>query len=295
MRAVLFASLMTIGWLAFAGPLAAAPPQPIPVVAAENFYGEVAARIGGPQVAVTSLVAKPGADPHLFETTPAAARAVAAARLVVFNGAGYDAWMTKLLAAAGPASDRRVIVVADLLGKKPGANPHLWYDPAAMPALAKALAAALSAADPEHHAGYRLRLQRFLESLKPLDKKIAEMRDRYAGTPVTATEPVFGDMAQALGLEMRNRRFQLAVMNDTEPGASTIAAFENDLRQHKVKALIYNTQTTGSAVRRLVKLARKSHIPVVGVSETEPAGETYQGWMLRQLAALDAALSGGGQ
>lgn len=292
MRAVLAVTLVMIGWLASAAPLPAAPLPPIAVVAAENFYGEVAARIGGPQVAVTSLIANPDADPHLFEVSASAARAVAKARLVVFNGAGYDAWMTKLLAAASSES-RRVIVVADLLGKKPGANPHLWYDPAAMPALAKALAAALSALDPAHRAGYARRLQQFLQSLRPLDAKIADMRQRYSGNAVTASEPIFGYMAQALGLDMRNRRFQLAVMNNTEPGASTIAAFEGDLRQHKVKALIYNTQTTDPAVRRLVKLARASHIPVIGVSETQPAGETYQGWMLRQLAALDAALSGG--
>jgi zinc/manganese transport system substrate-binding protein len=117
------------------------------------------------------------------------------------------------------------------------------------------------------------------------------MKRRYAGLPVTATEPVFGYMATALGLSMRNQRFQLAVMNDTEPSAADTAAFERDLKTHKVRVLLYNKQASDSAVERLLGIARAAKIPVVGVTETEPAGMTYQQWMLSQLAALDAALA----
>jgi zinc/manganese transport system substrate-binding protein len=111
---------------------------------------------------------------------------------------------------------------------------------------------------------------------------------------VTATEPVFGYMASALGLTMRNERFQLDVMNDTEPSAADIAAFEDDLTKHRVRLLIYNSQATDEAARRLLEIARQSKVPVIGVTETEPAGRTYQAWMLDQLEALDAALSNGG-
>ncbi len=134
-------------------------------------------------------------------------------------------------------TNRKTIVVADLVGKKTGDNPHIWYDPRTMPALAKALADTLSSEDPAHKAEYEKRLAQFDESMKPIQAKIDELRGRLAGVPVTATEPVFGYMFQALGMTDRNQSFQLAVMNDTEPSASDIAAFENDLKTHRVKLL----------------------------------------------------------
>src|SRR5271165_1881161 len=105
--------------------------RPVPVVAAENFYGDVAGQIGGPDVKVTSILSNPDQDPHLFEVSPSVARALSAARIVIYSGIDYDPWMAKLLAAARSA-DRRVIVVADLIGRKTGDNPHIWYDPATM-------------------------------------------------------------------------------------------------------------------------------------------------------------------
>ena len=172
-----------------------------------------------------------------------------------------------------------------------GANPHLWYDPAAIPALAKTLAALFAKLDPVHQADYARRLAMFQQSLEPLDARIAELRARYSGTPVTATEPVFGYMAAALGLHMRNKGFQLAVMNDTEPGPGAIAAIEKDLRSRAVRVLLYNSQTSEALTRRMQKIAAQSGVPVVGVSETEPPGKDYQEWMLSQLGALDRALA----
>ena len=273
-------------------PAAAQPAgSPARIVAAENFYGDVAQQLAGPHAAVTSILSNPDEDPHLFEASPSVARDLSAAQIAAYNGADYDPWMAKLLGAA-KAANRRVIVVADLVHKQAGDNPHLWYDPATMPAYAQALSADLAAADPADKADYDQRLQRFLASLKPLDAKIAELRRKYAGTPVTATEPVFGYMAAALGLVMRNERFQLAVMNNTEPSASDVAAFEGDLRQHRVKLFIYNSQATDTAAQRLLHLAKQSKVPVVGVTETEPKGKDYQQWMLGQLDALGEAMSG---
>lgn len=266
-------------------------PSPLPVVAAENFYGDVVQQLGGTHVAVTSILRNPDQDPHLFEASPKTARALSQARLVVYNGAAYDPWMKKLLAAS--KAPRRVsIVAAALLGKKPGDNPHLWYSPETMPAVAKTITAYLRQADPAHASDYDQRLGAFLDSLKPLDAKIAAMRARYRGTPITATEPVFGYMAGALGLTMRNMRFQMAAMNGTEASAADIAAFEQDLRQRRVKALIYNSQASDDLTRRMLSLAEQSGVPAVHVTETQPAGLSYQQWMLQQLNELDAALHG---
>ena len=263
---------------------------PIPVVAAENFYGDVARQIGGADVTVTSILNSPDQDPHLFETSPSVGRMVSAARVVIYSGIDYDPWMRKLLAATSGAN-RTAIVVADLVGRKPGDNPHIWYDPATMLALAKALAADLGGLDPAHQATYQQRLALFQRSMQPILAKIAALRSRFAGTPVTATEPVFGYMFADLGMQVRNMPFQIAVMNDTEPGARAIAAFEHDLTTHQVRLLVYNRQASDPLARRMETLARKSHIPVVGATETEPPDTTYQAWMLHILAAVDQALT----
>ena len=197
--------------------------------------------------------------------------------------------MEKLLRAARSA-DRKTIVVADLFGKKAGDNPHIWYDPATMPALAKKLSDTLSVEDPAHRAGYEQRLARFEKSLTPIQAKIAELRQRLAGTPVTATEPVAGYLLDALGMQVKNHAFQLAVMNNTEPSASDVAAFENDLGTHQVKLLVYNSQATDPLAERMQKIAKASGVPVVGVTETEPARMNYQGWMTSVLGAVDRAL-----
>ena len=268
----------------------------IAVVAAENFYGDVVKQIGGNYVDVTSILSNPDQDPHLFEASPKTARALQNARVVVYNGADYDPWMTKLLGATGggkSANNRTTIVAADLVGKKAGDNPHLWYDPKTMPAVARAVSAALGAADPAHKSVYDANLATFLASLQPVDAKVAALRARYQGQPVTATEPVFGYMSDAIGLDMRNLRFQLATMNDTEASASDIAAFERDLRERRVRVLIYNSQATEALTRRMLALAKQSKVPSVSVTETQPAGVNFQQWMLVQLDSLDKALAAG--
>lgn len=265
----------------------------IVVVAAENFYGDVAQQIGGDRVSVTSVLGNPDQDPHLFEASPAIVRQIAAAKVVIYNGAAYDSWMDKLLEVTA-APGRAAIVAANLVHKKAGDNPHLWYDPSTMPAVATALAAALGTIDPAHKDDYAARLKTFLASLTPLDDNIAAMRAKHAGAPVTATEPVFDYMAAALGLVVRNASFQLAIMNNTEPSARDLARFEDDLKNQKVRAMFYNTQASDRLVRRLVALARADGVPVVGVTETCPPGLSYQAWMLRELDAAAKALAGPG-
>jgi zinc/manganese transport system substrate-binding protein len=279
---VMFAALLA--------PAAAAAAVPISVVAAENFYGDVAQQIGGSAVAVRSILGNPAQDPHLFEASPSVARALATARLVIYNGLDYDPWMATLIGAAG-SGNRKAIVVAELVGKSLGDNPHIWYAPRTMPALAAVLANDLGTADPANAAYFQQRLARFQQSMQPIDARIATLRARFAGMPVTATEPVFGYMLAALGMQVRNRRFQLAVMNDTEPSAADVAAFENDLRNRAVRLLVYNSQATEPLAARMVEIARASHIPVVAVTETEPPDMRYQAWMASALDAVDRALS----
>jgi zinc/manganese transport system substrate-binding protein len=277
--------------LLIAAPLAARA-EPITVVAAENFYGDLASQIGGAHVAVTSILSNPDDDPHLFEASPSTARALSAAKLVVYNGVDYDPWMEKLL-AANRSAGRTILVVGDLVKRKAGDNPHLWYNPGTMPAVAEALAGALATLDPANKTDYEHGRDAFLASWRPFQQKVAELQRKFAGTPVTATEPVAGYLCEALGLPVRNMEFQHAVENDTEPTPKQVAAFENDLKSHAVKVLFYNNQATDDLAKRMQDVAHANKIPVVGVSETEPPGMTYQDWMAGELGALEKALAGG--
>jgi zinc/manganese transport system substrate-binding protein len=265
---------------------------PISIVAAENFYGDVAAQIGGPAVKVTSILTNPDQDPHLFEASPSVARDVSAAQIVVTSGIDYDPWMEKLLGAA-KSGHRRTIEVASLAARKTGDNPHVWYDTQTMLAYAAVLTEVLANDDPANADGYRQRLTQFQASMQPVQAKIASLRDRLAGTPVTATEPIFGYMFDALGMHSRNQSFQLSVMNNTEPSASDVAAFENDLTKHQVKLLVYNSQASDPMADRMLKIAKDAGVPVVGATETQPPGaKSYQDWMTSELDAIDQALPG---
>ena len=290
--------MRAIATLAFVAALAIAAGQAAPaadgklgVVAAENFYGDIARQVGGDRVVVVSILNNPDQDPHLFETTPGIVRQIANAQIVILNGANYDPWMDMLLAAA-PRPGRLVINVAALTARKPGDNPHLWYDPATMARVARALEADFAKADKAHAADYAARLNTTLASLVRIGERVAQIKAKHAGKPVTATEPVFGPMADALSLIMRNQRFQLAMMNDTEPSARDLAAFENDLKQHQVKVLLYNKQVSEKLTERLLDIAKAAKVPVVGVTETMPANLSFQDWMLGELDALDKALTG---
>lgn len=262
----------------------------ITIVAAENFYGDVARQIGGSHVQVTSILRNPDVDPHLFEASPSVARAISKAQIVVYNGLAYDPWVSKLLSAS-PDSRRITIDVGRLVGKRPGDNPHVWYDPATMLAYSRALTADLSAVDPANRAAYEQGFTRFAASLQPIERRIANMRRQLGGTAVLATEPVFGYLLDDLGMRVLDPRFELEVMNNTEPGAREIADFENDLRTRRAALLIYNSQASDPVADRMRGLAQASHVPVVGVTETQPAGSSYQTWISSELYAVARALS----
>jgi zinc/manganese transport system substrate-binding protein len=269
---------------------ARAAPGPLRIVAAENFYGDIAGQLAGPSAEVTSVLRNAASDPHLFEPDMSTARAVAEADLVIYNGSGYDVWMERLLAATR-APHRRVVIASSALPRvAAGRNPHLWYDPAVVAGIARSIAARLAELDPDRRSEYAERLDRFLASLRPLDAQIATLRARFAGTTVAATEPIAQYLTDAIGLVMSNARFQLAVMNGTEPSARDTADFERSLENHRVRVLIYNSQVSSSAVERLLAIARRSRVPVVGMTETQPPGVDYQRWMLGETAALGRAL-----
>jgi zinc/manganese transport system substrate-binding protein len=261
------------------------------VVAAENVYGDIASQIGGPHVSVTSILTNPDADPHLFEPGTANGLAVADAKVVLQNGLGYDAFMTRLEDAA-PSKDRDVVTMADVLGVHgTDANPHLWYDIPQFDRIAGAVAAAYIHADPSHTAAYRRNLSRFERSLGPLRREVASIRARFRGAPVAYTEPVPGYLVSAAGLEnLAPDSFTLPIEEGTEPSPSAAAAMDTLIAKHRIHVLLYNSQAVSPITVQLRTEAIKAGIPVVPVTETLPAHETFQQWQLAQARALAAAL-----
>ena len=263
----------------------------VDVVAAENVYGNIASQIGGPHVSVASILTSPNADPHLFEPGTSNSLAVAGAKVVLQNGLGYDAFMTRLEDAA-PNSDRTVVTMADVLGVSgKDANPHLWYDVPKLGRVAAAIATALQRADPRHAAAYRQGLSRFDRSLAPLRREVATMRTRFHGAPVAYTEPVPGYLVTAAGLRnVAPGSFTRPIQDGSEPSPSAVAAMGSLISKHRIRALLYNAQAVSPITARLRTAARSAGIPVVPVRETLPAGTSFQRWQLDQARALAAAL-----
>jgi zinc/manganese transport system substrate-binding protein len=262
------------------------------VVAAENVYGNIASQIGGHHVSVTSLLTSPTADPHLFEPGTSSGLAVAGAKVVLQNGLGYDAFMTRLENAA-PSKGRVVVTMADVLGiHGTDANPHLWYDVPRLDRIATAIAIGFAQADPSHAVVYRRGLHRFERSLEPLRRELATIRTRFHGAPIAYTEPVPGYLVSAAGLRnLAPDSFTRPLEEGTEPSASAVAAMSRLVAQHRIRVLLYNAQAASPLTKRLRAAAQNAGIPVVPVTETLPPHLTFQQWQLDQARALAAALA----
>ena len=265
----------------------------IVAVGAENEYADVISQVGGRYVKAAAIMSNPATDPHTFEASAQVAREVSAARLVVQNGLGYDTFM-KTIENAAPDSQRKVIVVQNLLGLPDStANPHLWYQPGSMTAVANAVAADLSALQPAHASYFKANAAAFASSLTAWTKALAAFKAKYPGTPVATTEPVADYMLQAAGADnLTPSAFQLDIMNGTDPSAQNVAVERGLFTGRKVKVFVYNQQVTDSLTQSFIQLARQNGIPVVGVYETMPtSGYDYQSWMLAEVQALSKAVA----
>jgi zinc/manganese transport system substrate-binding protein len=265
----------------------------IVAVGAENQYANVISQIGGKYVHATAVESNPNTDPHSFEASPSVARLIGGAQLVVQNGVGYDTFMNKIEDAT-PNPARKVIIAANLLGLPDSTpNPHLWYKPSAMPAVAKALAADLAALQPAHAAYFKARQRAFDRSLQPWYRAIAQFRTAFPGTPVATTEPVGDYMLQAAGTSnLTPFSFQADIMNGVDPAPQDVALQDSFFSGRKVKVFVYNQQVTDSLTQSFLSAARRYGIPVVGVYETMPAHYDYQSWMLAEVQALRRAVTG---
>ncbi|MBO0793630.1 MAG: zinc ABC transporter substrate-binding protein, partial [Ktedonobacteraceae bacterium] len=238
------------------------------VVAGENFWGSLAIQLGGKHATVKSLVSSPNGDPHDYESTNDDARAMAQADYVILNGAGYDAWGTKLLDAS-PSENRKLLDVGKLVGKKEGENPHLWYHPTYVEQAAKQITADYQSLDPADSAYFEQQYHSFETALQPYLNKIAEIKTRYTGVPIGISESIFVYMADALGLKIVTpEAYYNAEASGSEPSASAVAQFHDQITQKAIQVFILNVQTVDNSVKNLRQQVAQAHIPVVEVSET---------------------------
>jgi zinc/manganese transport system substrate-binding protein len=276
-----------------AGTTAPAADGKIDAVGAENEYADVLSQIGGEYVAVSAVMSNPNTDPHTFEASPQVAAEVSAAKLVVQNGLGYDDFMTKI-EQADAGSGRKVVDAQQVLNL-PGstANPHLWYKPSTMPAVAAAIAADLEAIDPAHAAYFKANLAAFDASLDAWTSALAQVGSKYPGAAVATTEPVADYLLDAAGVKnLTPWMFQADVMNGNDPSPQDVAAQKALFTGHKIKAFVYNQQVTDSLTDSLLTLAHQNGIPVVGVYETMPTpGYNYQSWMVTEVQDLQKAVA----
>lgn len=273
----------------------AAPGGKIVAVGAENEYANVIGQIGGKYVQVTAIMSNPNTDPHTFEASADVSKSVEAASLVVENGLGYDDFMDKILKAS-PNANREVINVQQLRGLPDDtANPHLWYDPKTMPAVAAELVTDLSALQPDHASYFRANETTFMSSMKRWTDALAAFKKKDAGVGVATTEPVADYMIDAAGLDNKTPwSLQAAIMNDTDPAPQDIATQDSLFSGKQVKVFCYNQQVTDAITTKFLGEAHDAGIPVVGVYETMPTdGYTYQSWMMAELNAIEKAVTTG--
>ncbi len=272
-------------------PAAARAGPRLPVVAAEDVWGSIAAQLGGSHVRVTSIVASPAADPHDYEPTAADARAIADAALVIENGVGYDPWVARLVAANGGGN---VLDVGAVVGAKAGANPHRWYAPADVERVVAAITRAFERLDPRDAPSFAARRARFeRDGLARYHELIAAIRRRYRGVPVGASESVFAPLAQALGLALVTpASFLAAVSEGAEPTAGDIAAVDRQVADRRIEVWVVDAQNSTPDVARITAAARARGIPVVTITETlVPPTASFQAWQVSQLEALESALA----
>ena len=250
-------------------------------------------QIGGKYVQATAIMSNPNTDPHTFEASPAVAREISNASLIVQNGVGYDTWASDIEKAV-PASSRKIVDVQQLLGLPDSTpNPHLWYNPTTMPKVATAIADDLAAIQPAHASYFKANAATFTQSLTKWTRAIAAFKAAHPNTPVATTEPVADYMLQAAGADnMTPWAFQADIMNGTDPSPQNVAAEKALFTQHKVKVFLYNQQVTDTLTDSFIDLAHANGVPVVGVYETMPTpGYDYQTWMTAEVNALDKAVT----
>jgi zinc/manganese transport system substrate-binding protein len=268
----------------------ACPTTPVNVVVSVDQWGDIVSALGGECAKVTTVLASSSVDPHDFEPSPSDAATFASAQLVVVNGADYDPWASKFAATSAPNAP--VVDAGVVTNTAAGSNPHLWYRPSAIGAVADAVTAELGKLAPAAKSYFGDQRSAFKTSMEPYDKLISTIKAGASGKTYAATETVFDYMAEAVGLvDETPPGYQNASANESDPSPADLDAYRRALADHQINVLIYNTQTEGSVPEQIRAAAEAAGVPVVEVTETVPPGTTsFETWQVAQLNALAKAL-----
>ncbi|HEX3199105.1 MAG TPA: zinc ABC transporter substrate-binding protein [Propionibacteriaceae bacterium] len=275
--------------------LAASGAGLVSVVASTNVYGDIVKTIGGPAVAVTSIIDNPEKDPHEYEADARTQLALSKAQLVIENGGGYDDFMDTMLKSA--QTKPTVINVADVSGRNQHPsdgefNEHLWYDFPTVEKLAAQLVTELSAAAPGQAATFESNGKAFAAQLGQLQQDEAAIKAKHAGEGVAITEPVPLYLLEAAGLVNKTpATFSAAIEEDTDVPPAVLKETEDLFDTKQVKLLAYNQQTTGPQTEAVLAAAKRNNIRVVPVTETLPTDQSYLSWMQANLRAVSSALT----
>jgi len=263
----------------------------IQIITSLDFYGQAAKAVAGKYGDITSIIDRPSIDPHDYEPTVKTAKQASSAQLIIYNGLGYDDWMEKL--TVNKAKGARVITVgSNVAGKKDGANEHVWYDPTTMPQLATSIAKQLAKIQPQHKAYFMNQARQYQATLQPITKELNQLKKQAKGQRVAVSEPVFDYSLKALGYKISNNHFAHAIEEGSDPSPKDIQQMQQDIKHHRIAFFVENTQTDSNIITNMVKLANQYDVPVLKVTETLPADQTYVSWMLSQYQQLSKIQKG---
>jgi zinc/manganese transport system substrate-binding protein len=264
----------------------------VSVVASTDVWGDIAKRVGGDAVTVTSLITSPDQDPHSFEASASTALAISRADLVIENGGGYDDFVDQLLKAHD--ANATVLNAVDISGHTASGtevNEHVWYDLPSVARVADSVASSLATIDPDNAETYEKNARAFDAKIQTLLDREAQLRKTLAGLGIGITEPVPLYMTDALGLVNKTPdAFSEAIEEGDDVSAAVLRETLDLYAGGQVAALVYNEQTTGQLTEQAKSAAERAGIPVVPVTETLPEGLDYVAWMRHNLEELAHAL-----
>ncbi len=291
---LLLRGLATLAWLTF-GVIAAAA-EPVNVVATFSVLGDMASRVGGARVQVHTLVGH-DADAHVYQPTPADAKTIAQAGLVVINGFGFEGWIARLIKSSGYrgqvlTASNGVRTLARQHGER-DPDPHAWQDLANALRYADNIAQALSEVDPAGQADYRRNADKYKSEISALD---AEIRQSFAALPaarrkVVTAHDAFAYFGRAYGIAFIS---PVGVNTDAEPSAADVGRIIEQIRRERIPAVFMESI---SDPRLLERIRQESGARIGGVlysdSLSGPGGPatSYLDMMRHNARTLAAALA----
>lgn len=270
--AMLARILIVCTLLAMAG--GAGAEGPLQVVASFSILGDMVNNVGGDRVRVTTLVG-PDGDAHAYEPTPATAKAVRGADLVVVNGLGFEGWLDRLITASGY---KGTVVVASAgvkpramkkeasHGRQEGHGDHRAIDPHAWQSLENGrlyvdtIARALSAVDPAGASYYGERAAAYARRLADLD---ARAKAEFSAIPAEKRRMItshdsFGYLGDAYGIEILS---PMSLGTGSEPSASGVKMLIKQIKAEKITAVFVENIANP---RMIEQIARESGVKVGG-------------------------------